>query len=51
MASNVYGEFYRVTGDLVGLNGRRLSVVTIWIALTNTPASYRFVTLKPAKGS
>ena len=50
-ASNVYGVFYRVTGDLVGLNGRRLPVVTIWIALTNAPVSYRFVTLKPAKGS
>ena len=49
-ASNVYGVFYRVTGDLVGLNGRRLPVVTIWIAPTNTPASYRFVTLKPVRG-
>lgn len=48
--SNVYGVFYRVTGDLIGLNGRRLSVVTIWIALTNTPTTYRFVTLKPARG-
>lgn len=46
----MYGILYRVTGDLVGLNGRQLPVVTIWIALTNTPASYRFVTLKPAKG-
>ena len=49
-ASNAYGVFYRVTGDLAGLNGRRLPVVTIWIALTDTPASYRFVTLKPARG-
>ena len=49
-ASNVYGVFYRVTGDLVGLNGRRLPVVTIWIALTNTSGSYRFVTLKPTRG-
>ncbi len=49
-ASNVYGVFYRVAGDLVGLNGRLLPVVTIWIALTNAPASYRFVTLKPARG-
>ena len=48
-AGNAYGVFYRVTGDLVGLNGLRSPVVTIWIALTNTPASYRSVTLKPAR--
>jgi uncharacterized protein DUF6883 len=48
-ASNEYGVFYRVTGDLVGLNGRMLPVVTIWIALASAPTQYRFVTLKPAR--
>jgi hypothetical protein len=28
---NEYGTFYQVAGELVGVNGVRLSVVTIWL--------------------
>ncbi len=42
-----YGRFYRVEGDLVGVNGVRLKVVTVWVAPANQPDTYRFITLKP----
>lgn len=29
--TNEYGIFYRVEGDLLGINGINLSVVTIWL--------------------
>lgn len=29
--SNEYGTFYQVEGDIVGVNGMRLSVITIWL--------------------
>jgi hypothetical protein len=44
--SNEYGTFFRVAGDLVGPNGRRLPVVTIWLRWA-LDSSFRFVTLKP----
>ncbi|WP_425500599.1 DUF6883 domain-containing protein [Sodalinema gerasimenkoae] len=43
-----YGTYYRVTGNLEGLNGLRLAVVTIWIERT-VNNSFQFVTLFPSK--
>jgi hypothetical protein len=45
---NEYGTFYRVTGQLSGLNGVALSVVTIWLQ-RKVDGKYQFVTLKPLK--
>jgi hypothetical protein len=47
-SSNEYGTFYRVTGQLSGLNGVALSVVTIWLQ-RRVDGKYQFVTLKPLK--
>ena len=47
--TNVYGDYYRVEGELVGPLGRLL-VVTIWIVTTPREKTYRFVTLKPKRG-
>src|SRR5258708_33033767 len=33
--TNEYGDYYRVTGKLIGVNGHILEVVTIWIIKTN----------------
>jgi len=45
---NKWGIYYRVEGYLLGVNGRSLEVVTIWIQ--DAPDSnYRFVTLKPLR--
>ncbi|MBD2424801.1 DUF6883 domain-containing protein [Phormidium sp. FACHB-1136] len=43
---NEYGTFYRLTGELVGLNGVILSVVTIWLQRP-VDEKFQFVTLKP----
>jgi hypothetical protein len=48
---NEYGEYYRVVGDLTGVNERILRVVTIWIVKARSDGRFRFVTLKPAKES
>lgn len=45
---NDYGEFLRVEGELLGPNGRKLLVVTIWLR-TTVDDRVRFVTLKPRK--
>lgn len=45
---NEYGVFYTVEGDLQGLNGRSLSVVTVWLQSVYD-GSFRFITLKPKK--
>jgi len=47
---NEYGEFYRVGGELEGVGGRKLLVVTIWLRW-KLDGKFRFVTLKPQKGS
>lgn len=47
--TNEYGVYYRVTGDLIGTNGRILKVVTIWIVKVNSDGKFSFVTLKPSK--
>jgi hypothetical protein len=45
---NEYGEFIRAEGDLLGPNGQRLSVITIWLRWS-LDGQVRFVTLKPRK--
>lgn len=47
-SANEYGEFLRAEGGLLGPNGRRLSVVTIWLRW-RLDGQVRFVTLKPRK--
>lgn len=47
--SNQFGDFYRVEGDLIGVNGRILGVVTIWIVKSSVDDVFRFVTLKPGR--
>ncbi|MFN8486375.1 MAG: hypothetical protein U0350_02210 [Caldilineaceae bacterium] len=46
--TNVYGDYYRVEGELVGPKGRLL-VVTIWIVKVHSDGKFRFVTLKPKR--
>lgn len=48
--SNEYGTFYQVAGDLMGVNGVNLSVVTIWLQ-RGTDGKFQFVTLMPFKES
>ncbi len=45
---NEYGVFYTVEGNLQGLNGRSLLVVTVWLQSIND-GNFRFITLKPKK--
>jgi hypothetical protein len=45
---NEYGTFYRVEGEIEGVNGRNLAVVTIWIRW-ELDGSFHFVTLKPQR--
>jgi hypothetical protein len=48
--SNIYGDYFRVEGDLLGVNGRTLSAITVWIIkAAAADGSYRFVTLKPGR--
>jgi hypothetical protein len=44
--SNEYGTFYQVKGELIGVNGVRLSVVTVWLQ-RQIDGKFQFVTLKP----
>jgi hypothetical protein len=44
--SNEYGAFYQVAGELVGINGVSLSVVTVWLQ-RQIGGKFQFVTLKP----
>jgi hypothetical protein len=44
--SNEYGTFYQVEGELIGVNGVSLSVVTVWIQ-RQIDGKFQFVTLKP----
>jgi len=46
--SNEYGIFYQVVGELVGVNGVSLSVVTIWLQ-RQIDRKFQFVTLKPLR--
>lgn len=45
---NEYGIFYTVEGNLQGVNGRDLAVVTVWLQSKND-GIFRFITLKPKK--
>lgn len=46
--NNEYGTLYQVTGELVGINGVTLLVVTVWIQ-RQIDGKFQFVTLKPLK--
>lgn len=46
--TNEYGAFYRVEGELIGINNRNLSVITIWLNRKND-GKFQFITLKPKK--
>jgi hypothetical protein len=48
--TNEYGTFYRVEGILIGINQKKLSVVTIWLK-RKIDNQFQFVTLKPKKGN
>ncbi|HBE17945.1 MAG TPA: hypothetical protein DEG17_03795 [Cyanobacteria bacterium UBA11149] len=43
---NEYGIFYQVSGELVGVNGKILSVVTIWLR-REIDGKFQLVTLQP----
>jgi hypothetical protein len=44
--SNEYGTFYQVEGELIGVNGVSLSIVTVWLQ-RQIDGKFQFVTLKP----
>jgi len=46
--TNEYGTFYRIEGELIGVNQRNLSVVTVWLK-RKIDNQFQFVTLKPKK--
>lgn len=46
--SNEYGIFYRVEGELTGVNDKKLSVITIWLN-RKVDGKVQFITLKPKK--
>lgn len=43
-----YGTFYRIEGELIAVNQRNLSVVTVWLK-RKIDNQFQFVTLKPKK--
>ncbi|ACK64411.1 conserved hypothetical protein [Rippkaea orientalis PCC 8801] len=45
---NEYGIFYKVSGELIGINRRNLSVITIWLQ-RKIDNQFQFITLKPNK--
>jgi len=46
--SNEYGIFYRVEGQLIGINDRNLEVTTIWLN-RKIDKQFQFITLIPNK--
>lgn len=44
--NNEYGTFYQVEGELIGVNGVSLSVITVWLQ-RQIDGKFQFVTLKP----
>jgi len=46
--SNEYGTFYRVEGQLIGINDRKLSLTTIWLK-RKVDSQFQFITLMPNK--
>jgi hypothetical protein len=47
-STNEYGIFYRVEGNLIGINNKNLSVITIWLN-RKIDGKFQFITLKPKK--
>ena len=45
---NEYGIFYQVEGNIIGVNGVSLSVITVWLQ-REIDGKFQFVTLKPSK--
>ena len=45
---NEYGIFYQVEGNIIGVNGISLSVITVWLQ-REIDGKFQFVTLKPSK--
>ncbi len=45
-----YRVFYRVVGDLIGVNGRNLAVITVWLQRA-IDSKFQFITLKPNRES
>jgi hypothetical protein len=41
-----YGTFYQVKGDLIGVNGVRISVITVWLS-RKSDGKFQFITLIP----
>ena len=46
--TNEYGIFYRVEGELIGVNNQKLAVITIWLK-RKIDNQIQFITLKPKK--
>lgn len=46
--TNEYGTFYTIAGNLQGVNGQSLAVVTVWLE-SKDQQNFRFITLKPNK--
>jgi hypothetical protein len=46
--TNEYGTFYQVIGELIGINGQNLLVITIWLK-RDIDNQFQFITLKPKK--
>ncbi|MEA5580405.1 hypothetical protein VB620_03505 [Nodularia harveyana UHCC-0300] len=46
--TNEYGTFYTIEGNLQGVNGQSLAVVTVWLE-SKHDQNFRFITLKPKK--
>lgn len=46
--TNEYGIYYRVEGELLGINNQKLSVITIWLR-RKVDNQFQFITLKPKK--
>jgi len=44
-----YGQMYEIKGNLIGPNGKTLSVCTIWMTETAT-GDTKFITMYPEKG-
>jgi hypothetical protein len=41
-----YGTFYMVKGEMIGVNGVRISVITIWLE-RKADGKFQFITLVP----
>ena len=47
--TTIYGQLYEITGELIGPNGKSISVRTIWMTETATEIT-KFITMYPDKG-